>query len=87
MSDLRRKTALSSVAQACILRYESRPFSVSLSHSFGLDSSSDTVPCAAQSIHTSNNNNYNYNNNINNNNNNIIYNNHNEKQNNLNQYY
>ena len=36
--------AASSQAQACILRYESRPFSVSLSQGFGLDSSSETVP-------------------------------------------
>ena len=35
----------SSVAHACILRYDSRPFSVSLSHDLGLDNSSLTVPC------------------------------------------
>lgn len=43
-SDLSIPMQWSSEAQACILRYESRPFSVNLSHGFGFDSSSDTVP-------------------------------------------
>ena len=34
----------SSQTQACIFRYESLPFSVSLSQDFGFDSNSDTVP-------------------------------------------
>ena len=38
------KLTWSSQTHACILRYESLPFSVSLSQDFGFDSSSDTVP-------------------------------------------
>lgn len=45
ISDLSSMMAASSQAHACIFLYESRPFSVSLSHGFGFDSSSDTVPC------------------------------------------
>lgn len=41
---LRSITHCWSQAQACILRYESRPFSVNLSHGLGFESSSETVP-------------------------------------------